>query len=164
MKKLLSSLTILTLLGGTIMADEAKNFKQPFELGEINPYSKFFTGTTYLNNLYDGKSGRKVNISNVTFEPCSRTDWHYHTAGQALVVTAGSGIYKSAGKVARIIEPGDIVKIDPNEKHFHAGGATTWMAHLSIMDAKDNKTVWLEKVSDEEYKAAAKEATKQSND
>lgn len=38
------------------------------------------------------------------------------------------------------------------------------MAHLSIMDAKDNKTVWLEKVSDEEYKAAAKEATKQSND
>ena len=26
----------------------AKDFEQPFSKGEINPYNKFFTGTTYL--------------------------------------------------------------------------------------------------------------------
>ncbi|RAX54475.1 hypothetical protein CCY99_03760 [Helicobacter sp. 16-1353] len=163
MRKIISSIAIFTLLGGILMANDVKDFKQPFSAGEVNPYGKFFTGITYLNSLDDGDSGRKVSIANVTFEPCARTDWHYHTKGQALVVTAGSGIYKSWGGKARIIEPGDIVKINPNEKHFHAGGATTWMAHLAIMDSNDNKTIWLEKVSDEEYKQALKEATKQPN-
>ena len=27
----------------------AKTIQQPFQQGEINPYNKFFTGTTYLN-------------------------------------------------------------------------------------------------------------------
>ncbi|ALV25409.1 Cupin domain-containing protein [Campylobacter iguaniorum] len=171
MKKTILAVLVAATLGEITMAKEIKatnlneknEFVQPFELGELNPYGKFFTGTTYLNTLDDGSSGRKVSIANVTFEPCSRTDWHTHSKGQALVITAGSGIYKSWGKRARIIEPGDIVKINPDEKHFHAGGATTWMAHLSIMDANDNKTVWLEKVSDEEFKNAVAEAIKQPN-
>lgn len=154
---------VMLILGVSTMADE--NFTQIFERGEINPYAKFFTGTTYLRTFDDGNSGRKVNTSNVTFTPCSRTDWHYHTGGQTLIITDGSGVFKAWGKTARIIEAGDVVKIDPNQKHFHAGGATTWMSHISVMaTSPENKTIWLEKVSDAEYEAALKEAIKQKND
>ncbi|MCR4942317.1 MAG: cupin domain-containing protein [Campylobacter sp.] len=165
MIKNIKILALSMLLAASLMAaDEKAQFTQIFELGEINPYSKYFTGKTYLRTFDDGKSGRNANISNVTFEPCARTDWHYHTGGQALIITAGSGIFKSEGKKARIIEAGDVVKIDPNEKHFHAGGATTWMAHISVMASEpENKTVWLEKVSDEEYQNAVAEAIKQPN-
>ena len=41
----LLTLFLITILGGTVMA---KDFEQPFGKGEINPYNKFFTGTTYL--------------------------------------------------------------------------------------------------------------------
>ena len=31
----------------------AKDLKQPFKKGEINPYNKFFTGNTYLTRLVE---------------------------------------------------------------------------------------------------------------
>ena len=36
----------------------AEEFQQPFAKGEINPYSKFFTGRTYLNMLVTSGEGR----------------------------------------------------------------------------------------------------------
>ena len=43
MKKTILTLFIISLLGGSVMA---KTIQQPFQQGEINPYNKFFTGTT----------------------------------------------------------------------------------------------------------------------
>lgn len=70
----------------------------PFSKGEINPYSKYFTGTTYLNTFDDAQGGRSANASLVTFEPCSRTHWHTHEKGQLLIILSGEGVVKKRGK------------------------------------------------------------------
>lgn len=144
--------TILTLSAA------AAAFAQdlPFSKGEINPYSKYFTGTTYLNTFDDAQGGRSANASLVTFEPCSRTHWHTHQKGQLLIILSGEGVVKIEGQKAIKAQPGAIIKIDIDAKHFHAGGKTTQMAHISVM-GMPNKTTWLEKVSDEEYESALRE-------
>ena len=40
--------TMLLIGGSTVMAN---SIEQPFNQGEINPYNKYFTGTTYLEML-----------------------------------------------------------------------------------------------------------------
>jgi hypothetical protein len=51
---------------------------------------------------------------------------------------------------------GEVVVCPPREKHWHGGTATTGMSHIAIQEALDGKVVdWLEKVSDQEYLAAA---------
>ena len=72
----------------------AKDFEQPFSKGEINPYNKFFTGTTYLNRFVAKDDIWNSSIANVTFEKGARTNWHKHSGGQILIVTAGEGRYQ----------------------------------------------------------------------
>ena len=46
------------------------------------------------------------------------------------------------------------VWIPPHEKHWHGAGPTTVMVHIAMQEALDGKHVdWLEKVTDEQYKA-----------
>lgn len=48
-----------------------------FPTGEKNTaYAKYFIGQSYLYPL----STEQVHISNVTFEPGCRNNWHVHTA------------------------------------------------------------------------------------
>ena len=54
--------------------DELKHV--PFGLGEVNPYNKYFTGTSYLNVL----NKNDVFICNVTFDAGCRNFWHIHNA------------------------------------------------------------------------------------
>ena len=78
---------------------DAKTLEQPFEQGEINPYNKFFTGTTYLYRLSENDEIWNSSIANVTFEPGARTNWHQHSGGQLLLVTSGEGRYcEKSGK------------------------------------------------------------------
>jgi quercetin dioxygenase-like cupin family protein len=52
------------------------------------------------------------------------------------------------------IGPGDVVRIPPGRKHWHGATATTAMTHIALQDEVDGKVVdWLEKVSDEQYRA-----------
>ena len=45
----------------------------------------------------------------------------------------------------------------PGEKHWHGAAPTTAMTHIAIVERLDGKSVdWMEKVSDEEYAAAAR--------
>ena len=66
-----------------------------FPIGEPNTaYAKYFTGNSYLAPV----SREQVNISNVTFEPRCRNNWHIHKAakggGQMLNGVAGRGWYQ----------------------------------------------------------------------
>jgi len=57
------------------------------------------------------------------------------------------------------IRPGDVVRFEPNEKHWHGASATTAMQHIAIQEALDGKAVdWMEKVSDEQYVGSPSEA------
>lgn len=148
--KILCSLTVLMLFGGAVMA---KNFEQPFGEGEINPFSQYFTGTTHLNMLVTKDDVWNSSIGNVTFDKGARTNWHKHSGGQILLVTAGEGRYQERGKEIRILKKGDVVKIPLDVEHWHGAAPDSNFAHISIEpNIPNNKTTWLEPVNDKEYK------------
>lgn len=150
MKKILLLLTLL-ITGGTLTM--AGDLNQPFAKGEINPYSQYFTGTTHLNRLVAKDEVFNSSIGNVTFEKGARTNWHKHSGGQILLVTAGEGRYQEKGKEIQILKAGDVVKIPPNAEHWHGAAPDSEFAHISIEpNLPNNSTTWLEAVTDEQYK------------
>ena len=76
-----------------------------------------FIGTAWVETLVPMDSTFNCQVANVTFEPGARNSWHKHPGGQILLVTGGIGYYQEEGKLARIIQEGDVVKINPNMKH-----------------------------------------------
>ena len=127
--------------------------QQPFNQGEINPYNKFFTGTTYLNMLVTKDEMWNSSIGNVTFEKGARTNWHKHSGGQILLVTAGEGRYQEKDKNIQVLKAGDVVKIPKDMIHWHGASPDSDFAHISIeTNIPNNQTTWLEPVSDSEYK------------
>lgn len=128
-----------------------RSTKQPlFGQGEPNTaYAKYFIGQSYLQPLCD----EQVHISNVTFEPKCRNNWHiHHKGGQILLVTEGRGWYQEWDKEPRELKKGDVVNIPPEVKHWHGAAKDSWFTHIAIaVPAEDASTEWLEEVSDEEY-------------
>ena len=151
MKKLLFIISLLLMTGGSLAMAEELN--QPFALGEINPYSKYFTGTTHLNRLVAKDDIWNSSIGNVTFDKGARINWHKHSGGQILLVTAGEGRYQEKGKEIQILKKGDVVKIPPNAEHWHGAAPNSEFAHISIEpNLPNNETTWLDAVTDEEYR------------
>lgn len=94
-----------------------------------------------------------VPIGNVTFEPGCRNNWHiHHKGGQILLVTGGRGYYQEWGKPAQKLQPGDVVNIPPEVKHWHGAASDSWFAHLAVeVPSEGASNEWLEPVTDEEY-------------
>lgn len=121
-----------------------------FPRGDANTaYARYFSGNCYLNRL----STEGVRISNVTFEPGCRNNWHTHQAtrggGQILLCTAGRGWYQEWGKEARELHPGDVVRIPAGVKHWHGAAKDSWFVHLAVeVPGENSKTDWHEPVSD----------------
>lgn len=128
-----------------------------FPTGEENTaFVQYFIGKSYLAPLTSNKD-LNVPISNVTFEPGCRNNWHSHTGGQLLIVVGGEGLYQERGKSARRLKSGDIVEIAPNVEHWHGATAESWFSHLATNgNPQTNQNTWLEAVSDEEYVEANK--------
>lgn len=128
------------------------HFEQMFPQGDRNvAYAKYFIGESYLASLTSNKD-LNVPMSNVTFEPGCRNNWHSHTGGQILIVTAGHGWYQERGKAPRALKAGDVVEIPINVEHWHGATADSWFSHIAITcNPETNKSTWLEPVSDEEY-------------
>jgi quercetin dioxygenase-like cupin family protein len=114
-----------------------------------------FTGSVRIDPLFNpGEPARTMGVS-VTFEPGARSAWHTHPLGQTLIVTAGCGLVQSVGGPVEVIRAGDVVSCPPREKHWHGATSTTAMTHIAIVEQLDGKGVdWLEKVTEDEYKAA----------
>lgn len=124
-----------------------------FPIGEPNTaYAQYFTGNSYLAPI----SREQVSVSNVTFEPRCRNNWHIHHAteggGQMLIGVAGRGWYQEEGKPAVEILPGTVIHIPAGVKHWHGAAADSWFAHLAFeIPGEDTSNEWLEPVTDEEY-------------
>lgn len=124
-----------------------------FPIGEPNTaYAKYFIGNSYLAPL----SNEQVNVTNVTFEPRCRNNWHIHKStaggGQMLIGVAGRGWYQEEGKPAVEILPGTVIHIPANVKHWHGAAADSWFAHLAFEVPGENAAnEWLEPVTDEAY-------------
>jgi len=125
-----------------------RNGTQPSARGP----AEFFTGTVRIDPLFKSPAPGRTSGAYVTFEPCARSNWHTHPAGQTLIVTSGCGLVQSWGGPVRVLRPGDVVWCPPGEKHWHGASPTTSMTHIAIQDELNGKFVdWLEKVSDEQY-------------
>ena len=127
----------------------------PFSFGiENTAYAKYFSGQSWLCRLAQNPE-LGVPISNVTFEPKCRNNWHSHSGGQILIAVGGQGYYQEKGKPARLLKSGDLVEIAPNVVHWHGASPDSWFSHLAIeCNPKNNKTTWLAPVSDAEYTVA----------
>jgi len=118
--------------------------------------TEHFSGNVRLDPLFEPHDPARALGVSVTFEPGARSAWHTHPLGQILIVTAGCGIVQSWGGPAKRIRPGDVIWCLPGEKHWHGATPTTAMTHIAVVERLDGKTVdWMEKVSDEQYRAAS---------
>ena len=151
---------LLQPLGQTVIAQnmEKATPKQisAFPTGDKLPemFSKYFIGQAYLAPLTQNKA-LNCPISNVTFEPGCRNNWHSHTGGQILVVISGKGYYQARGEAARLLLPGDVVEIPANVEHWHGAAPDSWFSHLAIeCNPETNKNTWLEPVDDKQYMEA----------
>ena len=118
--------------------------------GEPNTaYAQYFTGNSYLAPLDGG-------VSNVTFEPRCRNNWHiHHKQIQVLICVAGRGWYQEWGKEPVPMTPGTIIAVPAEVKHWHGAAKDSWFQHLTyhkdVQEGASNE--WLEPVTDEHYDA-----------
>ena len=92
----------------------------------------------------------------MTFEPGCRNNWHIHHAkqggGQIFICTAGEGWYQEEGKPVQSLQPGDVVEIPAEVKHWHGAKKDSWFSHLAIeCPGEETSNEWCEPVTDEQY-------------
>lgn len=140
--------------------ESKEEFEQANVFGTGNPndaYAQYFVGNSFLNPLT--KPGESpVFLANVTFEPGCRNNWHIHHAksggGQILVCTAGEGWYQEEGKEAVSLEPGKVIVIPAEVKHWHGAKVDSWFSHIAVeVPGEETSNEWCEPVSDEQYAA-----------
>lgn len=160
MKQLLLIIAAALLAAGTCNRINARNMEKPkkisaFPVGDKLPetFSKYFVGQAYLARL-TRNGALNCPISNVTFEPGCRNNWHSHTGGQILVAVGGRGYYQAEGEPARELLPGDVVEIAPDAVHWHDAAPDSWFSHLAIeTNPQTNRNTWLGPVDDAHYSA-----------
>ena len=127
-----------------------------FGLWEPNDaYAQYFVGQSYLKPLTKAWEAN-VFLCNVTFEPWCRNNWHIHHAskwwGQILIWVDWSWWYQEEGKEARSLNPGDVVVIPANVKHWHWAKKDSWFSHIAVeVPWEDTSNEWLGKVEDDVY-------------
>lgn len=125
-------------------------------------YARYFTGNSHLASIRpvntNDSTATVLPMSNVTFEPGCRNNWHiHHGARQILICVSGRGWYQEWGKPAIALKAGDVVDIPEGVKHWHGAQKDSWFQHLATHIAVENSqpgsapNEWLEPVSDEEY-------------
>ena len=130
-----------------------------FPVGDPNTaYAQYFTGNSYLcpikpANLGEGEA-TVMPTANVTFEPGCRNNWHvHHGAHQILICVSGRGWYQEWGKEPIALQPGMIIDIPDEVKHWHGARKDSWFQHLTthVATGGEQNNEWLEPVSDEHY-------------
>ena len=113
----------------------------------------WFTGTVRIDPLFAAEAPARAAGNSVTFEPGARTAWHTHPLGQVLIVTFGLGWVQRDGGPIEEVRPGDVIRFEPGERHWHGASPATAMQHIAIQEAQDGRAVdWLEQVTDAEYR------------
>jgi quercetin dioxygenase-like cupin family protein len=83
----------------------------------------YFSGPVWMQAQASG-------VVRVTFAPTGRTAWHTHLQGQTLLIVSGRGL------------------VQKGEEHWHGAAPDSLMVHFAL---QAGETVWLAKVTDEEY-------------
>jgi 4-carboxymuconolactone decarboxylase len=108
-----------------------------------------FVGRARLTRMNDAAADPHTHVYRVAFEAGARTNWHLHTGPQLLQVIEGTCRFQKDGDRVREALVGDLISIEPGERHWHGAAAAGPMTHIAINI--DAKTQWLEPVTDEDY-------------
>ncbi|GAB2833574.1 DUF4440 domain-containing protein [Ferruginibacter profundus] len=122
-----------------------------FPKGEISTTDNH-TGTVWLKELNVPDSLFNFSLAHATFAPGAKLDWHIHPGGQYLLITEGTGYYQERGKPMQIVHKGDVIKCMPGVEHWHGATPETSFGYVGATPVQKGKTIWLKRVTDEEYK------------
>lgn len=121
-------------------------------------YAQYFIGNSHLAPIQPANlaAGEKTvaPYANVTFEPGCRNNWHiHHGAHQILICVSGRGWYQEWGKNPIALQPGMIIDIPAEVKHWHGAQRDSWFQHLTthVAIGGEQSNEWLEPLSDEMY-------------
>ena len=130
--------------------DIFRNGSRPSAVGSAD----WFSGVVRMDPLFAAAPPSVASANAVTFEPGARTHWHTHPLGQMLIITAGQGRVQREGGPVEVVNPGDVVRFAPDERHWHGAGPDTAMTHIAVQESLDGVAVtWAEPVSDADYGA-----------
>lgn len=103
---------------------------------EPAPRNPYFVGEVLKQDLVTDKTVPSLRVTSVSFQNGARNRWHIHSCEQVLVVTSGRGIVaNNAGE--HEITTGDVIAIDPGERHWHGALPGEDMTHLAILLPSD---------------------------
>lgn len=91
-----------------------------------------FTGEVRGQDLVAEGDAPSQRVTAISFVDGARNQWHRHSTEQVLVVTHGEGIIADESG-ERPIGVGDVVLIQPNERHWHGAQPGKTMTHLAIL-------------------------------
>ncbi len=105
--------------------------RQDIERAEPNT-NPIMVGEVVSQNLVAEGDVPSLRVTAVTFRDGAVNRLHMHSTEQVLVVTDGEGIVATETDEHRITA-GDVVLIQPGEKHWHGAAPGQNMTHLSIL-------------------------------
>jgi len=140
------TLFIIAALSTQAAAQDAPIFSKGEKAPNVN-----HVGNVWLHELHEPDSVFNYGISVATFDPGARLNWHKHPGGQILLITAGIGYYQEKGKPKQTVRKGDVVKCVPGVVHWHGASPESGVTYLSTTPAQKGKTIWLEKLTEQEY-------------
>jgi 4-carboxymuconolactone decarboxylase len=146
MKKNFWSVVVLLFMFSNVGAQQTSIFPK----GELSKQIHN-SGNVWLHELAAPDSILNLSLAHATFAPAAKLDWHYHPAGQYLLITEGPGYYQEKGKAIQIVNKGDVVKCMPNVEHWHGATPGSNFAYIGVTPTQKGKTVWLKPVTDDEY-------------
>jgi len=150
MKKIIYALIFFS---ATFMKGASAQETSIFPKGEISKADNH-TGTVWLKELNEPDSIFNLSLAHATFAPGAKLDWHIHPAGQYLLITEGTGYYQERGKPIQVVHKGDVIKCLPGVEHWHGASPESTFSYIGTTPTQKGKTIWLKRVTDEEYKKA----------
>ena len=108
-----------------------------------------FVGLARLTRMNRAATQPHTNVYRVEFEAAARTNWHSHSGPQLLQILTGVCRFQQSGEAIREAVAGDLVSIEPGERHWHGASSAGPMTHVAINI--DSTTSWFEPVTDEQF-------------
>ncbi len=107
--------------------------------GELETNTQKFQGKVWLRRFPD-LVGIDKRVFVLHFEPGSRTNWHVHAGRQVMYGVYGKGCLVEKQGESTVMEPGDVVYLEPGVAHWH--GASPGGDFIHAVIAFDQKTYW----------------------